>query len=113
MSDLRGCGQRVQISGGGSIASSPGSMLSGCASHIFRRAMRIQGSHTLQPRSCGTVHKLPRRPDSKARPQIFRVGLLKQGKHFLCALHRVSGYDSQLIQTQLGDVPVSGVVSWV
>ena len=67
MSDLRGFGKGMQISGGGSIASSPGSMLSGCASHIFRRAMRVQGSHTLQLRSGGTVHKLPGRPDSKAR----------------------------------------------
>ncbi len=59
------------------------------------------GSHTLQARSCGTVPKLPRRPDSQARPQIFRLGLLKQGKHFLCALHCVSGDNSQLIHTQL------------
>ena len=66
-----------------------------------QRPRRPWGHRALQPRSCGAVHKLPGRPDSSARPQIFRVGLLKQGKHFLCARHCVSGYDSQLIHTQL------------
>ena len=66
-----------------------------------QRPQRPRGRHALQRRSCSTVHKIPGRPDNQARPQIFRVDLLKQGKHFLCARHCVSGYDSQLIHTQL------------
>lgn len=87
-----GVGLRVLNPGGdgGSIASSRGRILPGCASHIFRRAMRIPGRNTLQRRSFGAVRKLPGRHDSQPRPQIFRFGLLKQGKHCLCARHCVS-----------------------
>ena len=98
-----GVGPRVLNPGGdcGRIASSAGSMLSGCTSHIFRRARRIPGRDTLQRRSFGAAHKLLGRPVSQARPQIFRVGFLKRGMHFLCALHCVLGYSSQLFHTQL------------
>lgn len=74
-----GVGLRVLNPGGdgGSIASSPGRMLPGCASHIFCRAMRIPGRDSLQRRSFGAVRKLPGRHDSQPRPQIIRVGLLR------------------------------------
>ena len=101
MFELRGFDQGVQISGGGGIAGGPGSMLSGCASHIFRRAMRIQGSHTLQRRPCGTVHKLPDHLNGQARPQIFRVGLLKKREALPERSPLRMGYYSQLIHIQL------------